>query len=237
MIRGCDVVHALVLLPSLVLGAAPASSAQAPSNRQVDFDIVYVRQPRYGDDVLTIWPEVFHPAELEPGADLMLLHPDGREEVLFPGGRGSVTDPAVSLDGKSVYFVWFPDLDPSQLNSQRGNLPLKGADLWRLDLATRAKARLTHGEFTPNTGAGRWDESDPVAPPAGFNSLGYGILNMGPFARGPARRSEPAAIPRRLSREQPAARSHRRRDRLLPVPDRVHAARHDHADADDVARR
>ncbi|MCB1032381.1 MAG: hypothetical protein KDD47_00925, partial [Acidobacteria bacterium] len=31
-----------------------------------------------------------------------------------------------------------------------------------------------------NTGAGNWDESNPVDPPAGFNRLGYGILNLGP---------------------------------------------------------
>ncbi len=66
----------------------------------VDYDIVYVRQPRYGDDVNTIWPEVFHPARLDPGADLMLLHPDGSEEVLVAGGNGGVTDPFVSFDAQ-----------------------------------------------------------------------------------------------------------------------------------------
>jgi hypothetical protein len=43
---------------------------------EIDYDIVYVRQPRYGDETQTNWPEVFHPAILEPGADLMLLHPN-----------------------------------------------------------------------------------------------------------------------------------------------------------------
>ena len=69
--------------------------AQGP----VPYDIVYVRQPRYGDTTNTIWPEVFHPARGEPGADLMLLHPDGTEEVLVAcsipaGGNGicAVTD-------------------------------------------------------------------------------------------------------------------------------------------------
>ncbi|MBL8246333.1 MAG: hypothetical protein JNL89_19200, partial [Rhodanobacteraceae bacterium] len=58
--------------------AAAAAAAQTP---QVDYDIVYVRQLRMGDQTFTWWPEVFHPARLDPGADLMLLHPDGSEEV------------------------------------------------------------------------------------------------------------------------------------------------------------
>ncbi|MBK6728893.1 MAG: hypothetical protein IPG63_17040 [Xanthomonadales bacterium] len=33
----------------------------------VSYDIVYVRQPRFGDNVNTTWPEVFHPAEIDPG--------------------------------------------------------------------------------------------------------------------------------------------------------------------------
>ena len=54
----------------VALLTAAASGAVAA----VPYDIVYVRQPRYGDDTNTIWPEVFHPARLDPGADLMLLH-------------------------------------------------------------------------------------------------------------------------------------------------------------------
>lgn len=52
-----------VLLSSGMGGAAPA----------VPYDIVYVRQPRFGDDTNTNWPEVAHPARLDPGADLMRL--------------------------------------------------------------------------------------------------------------------------------------------------------------------
>ena len=73
------------------------SFASLPSTlaATVNYDIVYVRQPRYGDNTNTTWPEVFHPARLDPGADLMLLHPDGSEEVLVAGGNGSVTDIAM----------------------------------------------------------------------------------------------------------------------------------------------
>ncbi len=145
-----------------------------------DYDIVYVRQPRFGDTTNTTWPEVFHPARLDPGADLMLLKQDGTEEVLVAGGNGSVTDPFVSFDAKWVYYSYFPDLRPSALNAQRDDLPRAGCDIYRIHLETRAIEQLTFGEFTPNTGAGTWDESNPLDPPSSFNRLGYGILNLGP---------------------------------------------------------
>ena len=61
----------LGLVLSLSIVSMPAISAA------VDYDIVYVRAPRFGDKTNSLWPEVFHPARLDPGADLMLLHPDG----------------------------------------------------------------------------------------------------------------------------------------------------------------
>lgn len=166
-------IRARALLAGLGVSAATLAGA-------VDYDIVYVRQPRYGDLQKTTWPEVFHPARIDPGADLMLLHADGSEEVLVAGGNGAVTDPFVSFDGQSVYYSFFPDQRPQQLNGQRGNLPYAGADIYRIHVPTRQIERLTFGEFTPNTGSGNWDESNPLDPPTGFNRLGYGILNLGP---------------------------------------------------------
>ncbi|MCK7593530.1 hypothetical protein [Pseudomarimonas salicorniae] len=146
----------------------------------VGYDIVYVRQPRFGDGTNTTWPEVFHPARIDPGADLMLLHPDGSEEVLVAGGNGSVTDPVLSFDAQWVYYAYFPDMRPQAINSQR-NLPYAGADIYRIHLRSRQIERLTQGGFSPNTGAGNWDESNPLDPPSGLNRLGYGILNLGPM--------------------------------------------------------
>lgn len=68
---------------------------------------------------------------------------------------------------------------PSAYNYQRG-LPYLGADIFRINLQTRAIEQLTFGEFTPNTGAGHFDESNPVDPPNQYDRLGYGILNLGP---------------------------------------------------------
>ena len=56
-----------------------------------------------------------------------------------------------------------------------------GADVFRINLATRAIEQLTFGEFSPNTGAGNWDEDNPLNPDSQYNRLGYGILNLGPM--------------------------------------------------------
>ena len=70
-----------------ILLTLPIFATNAPA--AVNYDLVYVRQPRYGETTNTTWPEVFHPARLDPGADLMLLHTNGTEEVLVAGGNGS----------------------------------------------------------------------------------------------------------------------------------------------------
>jgi hypothetical protein len=162
----------------LLLSSALCSAATITN--PVPYDIVYVRQPRFGDNTNTIWPEVFHPARLDAGADLMLLHPDGSEELLVAGGNGGVTDPFISFDAQWCYYVLFPDLRGSQLNSQREFLPYAGSDIHRIHLRTREIQRLTFQEFTPNTGSGNWHSNNPVNPPSQYNRLGYGILNLGP---------------------------------------------------------
>src|SRR5437763_5929472 len=74
-----------------------------------DYDIVYVRAPRFGDEKRTKWAEFSDPTRMEPGADLMLLHPDGSEELLVSAKGGSVMDPYVSFDGEWVYYAKFID--------------------------------------------------------------------------------------------------------------------------------
>jgi hypothetical protein len=173
--RRADVWSALRLA---VLTCA-ALCATVPASAAVPYDVVYVRQPRFGSNTNTTWPEVAHPASIDPGADLMLLHPDGSEEELVDGGVGAVTDPFVSFDGQWVYYSLFYDVRPQAYNSQRG-LPWEGADIFRINLQTRQIEQLTFQEFTPNTGAGHFDESNPVDPPSQYDRLGYGILNLGP---------------------------------------------------------
>lgn len=143
-----------------------------------DYDIVYVRAPRRGDKGRTTWTEIAHPALMDANSDLMLLHPDGKEERLVAGGEdGAITDPVISLDGEWVIYSHIQGLKGT---SQHGQPPLGGADIYKLHLKTRKIARLTHQVFTPNTGAADWS-SDCRANEKGKTSVNYGVLNMGAY--------------------------------------------------------
>ena len=52
-----------------------------PALSQLDYDIVYVRVPRPGDNTNSFWLDATTPLFLDARADLMLLHLDGNEEV------------------------------------------------------------------------------------------------------------------------------------------------------------
>lgn len=141
-----------------------------------DYDIVYVRAQRAGDEVhKRFFTDFSQPVTMEPGADLMLLHPDGREEVLVEGGRGAVTDPMMSLDGEWVFYSYLYDL--RQYN--QWDPPQAGADIFKLHLKTRQIVKLTTQQFTPNTGAAEWS-GDYRTPAEGKTHLNYGVFNMGP---------------------------------------------------------
>ncbi len=98
-----------------------------------DYDIVYVRTPRKDDKARTHFAEIAHPALMDAGADLMLLHPDGKEEVLVDGGNGSVTDPYVSFDGEWVYYSHFHGLKGINPVTET---PLQGADIYKIHVKT-----------------------------------------------------------------------------------------------------
>ena len=112
-----------------------------------DYDIVYVRAPRVvkGADrkerVAPVWPNAGEPENLHAPTDLMLLHPDGTEEVLVEGGKGAIADPYVSFDAQWVYYSHFHDV------GRRG-----GADVYKVNVKTRKPVRLTQQTWTPNTG-------------------------------------------------------------------------------------
>jgi len=127
---------------------------------KLDYDIVYVRAPR-GANGKGRWAEVGDPRTMEPGADLMLLHPDGKEEVLVAvESHESIADPFVSFDGQSVYFAKMHDA-----------LKHKGSDIYKIHVPTRKIRRLTQQTFTPNTGAADWSKT-------GMPS--WGVFNLGP---------------------------------------------------------
>jgi len=132
-----------------------------------DYDIVYVRGLRRTDGKEARWAEFSKPHMMEAGADLMLLHPNGSEEVLVAGADGSVMDPYVSFDGQSVYYAKFIDAAHT------------GADIYRIHVPTRKIVRLTDQTFTPNTGAAPWSD-DYRTPEKEKTSLHYGVYNLGP---------------------------------------------------------
>lgn len=119
-----------------------------------DYDIVYVRAPRDikgkdgKDQQAPVWPDASNPEGLRASTDLMLLRPDGSEEILVAGGTGAIADPYVSFDAQWVYYTRFHDV------SGRG-----GADLYKVHVPTRKSLRLTQQQWTPNTGVapiGAW---------------------------------------------------------------------------------
>lgn len=140
-------------------------AATDPAVRR-DYDIVYVRVPRAGGTKHPTFAEVFHPAFMDSGGDLMLLHPDGTEEVLVEGGPGSVLDPYVSFDGEWVYYARLEDLTEPQGGRRHG----RSADIFKIHVASRKIVRLTEQQFTSNTGMTNWPKGDP----------GYGVFNLGP---------------------------------------------------------
>jgi hypothetical protein len=141
-----------------------------------DYDIVYVRAPRAGDKVhKRFFTDFSSPVTMEPGADLMLLHPDGSEELLVKGGDGSVTDPFVSFDGKWCYYVLLHNM----VKASQWNPPRQGSDIYKIHLKSRRIVKLTNQSFSPNTGAANWS-SDYRTPEKGKSHFEYGVYNMGP---------------------------------------------------------
>jgi hypothetical protein len=186
MSRICSLLTALPLLLVSLASGQPQPDGSGPINVtpkpvasdksvKLDYDIVYVRAPRKGDAVGTNWPEISNPVFMDPGADLVLLHPDGTEEVLVRGGDGSVTDPMVSFDGEWVFYSLFHNMKGGSVAQG----PPGGADVYKIHVKSKKTVRLTHQEFTPNTGAGNWSK-DFRTPEPGKDYFEYGVFNMGP---------------------------------------------------------
>ena len=142
------------------LNIQPPPIASDPSIKY-DFPIVYVRAPRREANGKSKWAEVGDPRSMEPGADLVLLYPDGKEEVLVPvTERESIADPCVSFDGEWVYYA--------KLHDARNH---KGSDIYKVHVASRKIVQLTDQTFTPNTGAADWMKTKLPE---------WGVYNLGP---------------------------------------------------------
>jgi hypothetical protein len=146
------------------------------SSIRYNYDIVYVRAGRNGDHHGRFYADFSAQVTMEAGADLMLLHPDGTEELLVAGKNGSITDPVVSFDGQWVYYVHIYELHEANQFSP----PAAGADIFKIHLASRRIVKLTDQTFTPNTGAAEWAR-DYRAASEDRTYYEYGVFNMGPF--------------------------------------------------------
>ena len=88
-----------------------------------------------------VWPDASEPFNMHASTDLMLLHPNGKDELLVAGAPGAIADPYVSFDAQWVYYTHFRDL------TGRG-----GADVYKVNVKTRKMVRLTQQQWTRNTG-------------------------------------------------------------------------------------
>ena len=146
---------------------------------KLDYDIVYVRAARAGDTThKRFFTDFSQPVTMEAGADLMLLHPDGSEELLVAGGDGSVTDPFVSFDGQWVYYSLIHNL----VKRNQWSPPKQGADIYKIHLASRKIVRLTNQRYSPNTGVGNWTDDFRAATgkQERKDHFEHGVFNMGP---------------------------------------------------------
>jgi hypothetical protein len=146
------------------------------SDRTVHYDypIVYVRVPRpypkayYGINHLN--QAGLHQTNA-PGAELRLLHPDGRDESLVAvQAQESITDPVVSFDGQWVYYARFHHMATGATASMTMLQSRKGADIYKIHVPSRKVVPLTTQERTPNTGA----------VPTGTESHPRGVHNLAP---------------------------------------------------------
>ena len=164
-------------------GSAVAQEQPIPvPTVQLPYDIVYVRQPRFGDHQNTTWPEVAHPARIDPGADLMLLHPDGSEELLVAGGVGAVTDP-VRLVRRPVGLL-------HAIPRRAARRPTTASAACRTPAPTSsasictprhraAHLRRVHAQHRRRPL--RRDPTQSTRRHTRYDRLGYGILNLGPL--------------------------------------------------------
>lgn len=145
-----------------------------PSDYGVDYDIVYVRYPGTdpdGDTYIKI-PQGESAYTIAEGADLMLLSPDGTEEVLVDcDNTCSVMDPYISYDATHVYYSKIEDIN---LSSRKWNDDTPGY-LYKINLAGGApytEIQLTYPEtFEDVNYAGNTEASDSLSSITGIRDM------------------------------------------------------------------
>ena len=142
----------MALAGVLLVGATRAQTSNPPSWPQsmtpaqagINYPIVACRMPTAGNENRDAFPDARnYSLYVGRGTQLILLHPDGSEELLYdPGPNGACVDPIVTHDGQAILFTRF--IDPENFNTQR-NLSWSPAHIMQIDLQTRVVTQLTHG--------------------------------------------------------------------------------------------
>ena len=104
MHRNTTAVSSLVL--GILVGASHAQGPprHTPAQVGIDYDIVAVKMPTPANPLDRDWQDALGASlYIGQGAELVIIHPDGREDLLFSGGpQTSCIDPSVSYDGKTL---------------------------------------------------------------------------------------------------------------------------------------
>ena len=149
----------------------------------MNYDIVYVRYPREGDDTDLDMPDGEHPYRSESGADLMLLHPDGTEEILVDcDDTSSVLDPIISYDARWVYYAKYVNRDVrKEYSKQTGDcflfkMRLDVSASWRVEIQlTDASTDFHTDKMAGNTDA----DLESMRKMFGIRDLGPALLPDG----------------------------------------------------------
>lgn len=169
--EGLGFPRALVIIAAIAICAIFPGEAYA---QVVPYDIVAVRMNRVGD--VTRWPDVDNMSFGHP-TKLVLIHPDGSEEVLDdPGPKGAIYRPVVSFDGRRVVY----SKSPNTIDEGSYSFPKGGMDIYEMDLETRIITRLTYGPYTRHQTIPPLNETTGQPADAGIH------FNLGPcYVPGP----------------------------------------------------
>ena len=155
------------------VGTEAATAATA----NVDYDIVYVRWPRRGDDTVVMLPQGEDPFRAEPGADLALLHPDGSQELLVECEDCCVQDPVISFDGEWVYYTKMLDAKNVRSPSHLFKMRIGG------DAPDSHEIQLTFDDgFTGRYHKGNDDAADDLGRYLSIRDMGPALLPGGKIA-------------------------------------------------------
>ncbi|MDB4786209.1 c-type cytochrome [bacterium] len=106
----------------------------------VDFSVIAMRLPR-DINVHPILPRADDPFRIDPGTDLVIIDPNGNEEVLVDADFDEVAmDPQVSFDGKTLFYTLAKKVNPED---NQNYLDIQ-SNIYMMNLESREITQVTH---------------------------------------------------------------------------------------------